>query len=993
MGKSTFTQSCSRLIFLLIPGMLLVAPLNAGNLFSLSRLKKQADIRFLVPDKAGRPKDIVFNHSKPYKGKPEDIARAFLADYGKDLGIPSDSFSLCHQAENGDETIIWLQQFHRGLPVFYGRAYFVIKNNEVEIFRDSVGKKVNEEKSPLLSPLKMPNLALAGIPGVKTVREGPELGYFRGKPAYRMVLSGNDQCWEAFLDAGTGKLLFKRNMIHESHDGTGMVFHPNPISTTGDITLVDDNDADSDVLNNERSQVTLHLLDDVSGKLKNQYVDLTAPGLGSRAVPGYTPGMAQSDTGEFNYTRNDFRFEEVNAYYWITELSRYIADTLGFPERVDYSVPVNVHYMTDDNSYYMETDRGLHFGDGGVDDAEDVEIILHEFGHAIQHNAIPGLGQTWDAGSQDEGTSDYIAATFSGDTHYPDTIGEWDATCYDPNPDNDPPRLRPIVTDRHYPEDMHEAYPLTGDANIHWDGVLWSSTLWQIRNHIGRERMDSILMKALPAMTPDTHYPSSAVRLLNAEISLFEGQYKETLRYFLTKRGILDDNYILNPQPDSEAYHLYFPLIVEDTDMASHIGIINPGQDDVSYSLKIIGDNGCLVYAAETGIIPANGRVWLKPLKDKVQAPCWAIVSSSGTLFGYTSMVSRKLDKSSFLPAAHRLSDRLIVPHIAPESDYWTTETALVNASTGSPVIEFHSPSESAIAVGGLERKYSETLFDWLLDEYDGEYPDGFPGWGTVTADSPVLAGVERFHKKGVDIQQLAGFVLTDDSSTSRILYFPHVDVEGNYWWTGIALENISETDTQLTLTPYDSTGAALETVSFSLGANEKIVDTLQNFWVANGKAYPSSTAWVKAEAENGGQLVGFELFGTLEGKGERLLAGVAGAGNPETGLIFPHVSNDPDYWTGIAVLNTGTGPCTLTVDALDDSGSVLKSESLTSLLQENEKWVLLAKDIFSDGLPAGTTQIRVHGDQPLVGFELWGNLFPEQDYISGISAIPYNFQ
>ncbi|MCK5878634.1 MAG: M36 family metallopeptidase, partial [Holophagae bacterium] len=633
-------------------------------------------------------------------------------------------------------------------------------------------------------------------------------------------------------------------------------------------------------------------------------------------------------------------------------------------------------------------DRGLHFGDGYVDDAEDVEIVLHEFGHAIQHNAIPGLGVTWEAGSQDEGTSDYIAATFSGDTRYPDTLGEWDAKYYDPNPEHVPPRLRPIVTDRHYPEDMFEPYPLTGNEDIHWDGVIWSSTLWQVRNHIGAEPMDSILMKALPTMTPDTYYSSSAVRLLNAEISLYGGQYKETLRYFFNRRGILNDNYILNPQTDSEPFHLYFPMVLEDGEMTSHIGIINPTADPVNYSIQIIGENGCLVYAVENGTIPGNGRIWTNPLRDKVQAPCWVMISSTGQLTGYTSIVSRNLDRSCFLPAVDHLSDSLIVPHIAIESDYWDTETSLVNVSDQIPVVQFQSPNETAIDIDGLDRKYSGTEFDWLTEIYGGTFPEEFSGWGTLSADSAVLAGVETFRKKGEDVQQLAGFLLNDSSNVGQVLYFPHVAVQGDYWWTGIVLENISESDIQLTLTPYDKNGTALETVTFSLPANSKAVKLIQDFWTGNGKEYPSATAWVKAEI-SGSQLVGFELFGTLKGKGDRLLAGVPGAGEPVSGLIFPHVSTDSDYWTGIVVLNTGFGPCALTVEALDNSGTVLQTETPVNPLQPNEKWVLLAKDIFSGGIPAGTTQIRVHGNEPMVGFELWGNLVPQQDYISGISAIP----
>ena len=37
-----------------------------------------------------------------------------------------------------------------------------------------------------------------------------------------------------------------------------------------------------------------------------------------------------------------------------------------------------------DNSFSTDKQDGIRFGKGGVDDAEDAEVILHEYGHAIQ---------------------------------------------------------------------------------------------------------------------------------------------------------------------------------------------------------------------------------------------------------------------------------------------------------------------------------------------------------------------------------------------------------------------------------------------------------------------------------------------------------------------------------------------------------------------------------------------------------------------------------
>ena len=45
----------------------------------------------------------------------------------------------------------------------------------------------------------------------------------------------------------------------------------------------------------------------------------------------------------------------------------------------------------DDNSFYSPATRKIKYGSGGVDDAEDADVILHEYGHAIQDDQVPRL--------------------------------------------------------------------------------------------------------------------------------------------------------------------------------------------------------------------------------------------------------------------------------------------------------------------------------------------------------------------------------------------------------------------------------------------------------------------------------------------------------------------------------------------------------------------------------------------------------------------------
>ena len=66
-----------------------------------------------------------------------------------------------------------------------------------------------------------------------------------------------------------------------------------------------------------------------------------------------------------------------------------------------------------DNSFYIPRIDRIVFGKGGVDDAEDAEVIWHEYGHAIQDAQVPGFGASDEAGSIGEGFGDYWAVTMS----------------------------------------------------------------------------------------------------------------------------------------------------------------------------------------------------------------------------------------------------------------------------------------------------------------------------------------------------------------------------------------------------------------------------------------------------------------------------------------------------------------------------------------------------------------------------------------------------
>ena len=183
--------------------------------------------------------------------------------------------------------------------------------------------------------------------------------------------------------------------------GSGQVFFPNPVATLGDQSLTDQKDADYPAL--QAAYVTVTLTDlDGSGYLNGRWAN----------VRGESGPAAYSPTNTFAYARDDDRFEQVMAYYWVTEAQAYI-QSLGFgstlrPINME-SQDVRIDQLGIDNSYSWDKHDVLRFGKGGVDDAEDAEVILHEYGHAIQDSQMTpfGFGTTVESGSIGEGFGDY----------------------------------------------------------------------------------------------------------------------------------------------------------------------------------------------------------------------------------------------------------------------------------------------------------------------------------------------------------------------------------------------------------------------------------------------------------------------------------------------------------------------------------------------------------------------------------------------------------
>src|SRR5690349_8836299 len=243
-----------------------------------------------------------------------------------------------------------------------------------------------------------------------------------------------------------------------SSTGTAQVFVPNPVQSLGDENLTDQKDSDTAVPAAAYVKVTLTNLDG-SGYLRGDWANVVS----ETGNPAYSP------TNTFVYTRHQDEFEQVMAYYWITESQKYI-QSLGFgstrPPVNKESQDVRINQWGQDNSF--ETDHPMdeiRYGKGGVDDAEDAEVILHEYGHAIHFSQNFVFGSE-EAGAISEGFGDYWAVTVSSliaPTPDAPCVADWDSVSYTATV---PHCLRRVDLSLHYPEDL--------SGEVHHDGQIWS---------------------------------------------------------------------------------------------------------------------------------------------------------------------------------------------------------------------------------------------------------------------------------------------------------------------------------------------------------------------------------------------------------------------------------------------------------------------------------------------------------------------------------------
>ena len=188
------------------------------------------------------------------------------------------------------------------------------------------------------------------------------------------------------------------------------VFNPDPLSPFGFSyggNYVDLNDGNGSILD------SLTIIDSIKVQaipggavLENDYlkvVDFDAPYIAPSTQPtAWTGGREASE------------FEQVMVVYHISKMNVYL-DSLGYDSLLNYAIHVDPHALNGQDQSMFNfgyTPPRLYFGEGGVDDAEDADVIIHELSHAISHAAAPNTNTGTERRTFDESLGDYFAERY-----------------------------------------------------------------------------------------------------------------------------------------------------------------------------------------------------------------------------------------------------------------------------------------------------------------------------------------------------------------------------------------------------------------------------------------------------------------------------------------------------------------------------------------------------------------------------------------------------
>ncbi len=463
----------------------------------------------------------------------------YLKGTNKNLQPADVGLKLLHDIESPGGRRLAFEQTYYGMPVFNSQLKVNLdRNNRIKsIFDNTWNPEAWDER---MVQDNFEKLDIARINAQFARQRSLKMNFVKSRKVVAVV---NDkplalaevELWDNKTDehllllADSDLNIFMKrdlNTYKISATATAMVFIPDPLTSAHaeyEDPYVDDSNRDVSVLNAQRMPVNIDVTFDGNVyRLENEFAVIS-----EFSAPNVPP--ATSSTPDFSFTRAQSGFEDVNTFYHITEFSEYV-QSLGFDSLIRDPVYADPHALDGkDQSMFSPGFNGLqlYFGEGGVNDAEDADVVVHEFGHALSFSASPGTNNGQERQSVDEGIGDYLATSYSRSI---DTFRWADMFTWDGH--NEYWNGRTAAATRVYPDDLA--------SSIHSNGEIYNAALMKIWEDIGKEKTDRILLQSMYGLASNMSMKDAAMLLYDADTALYNGAHFCQIYRALVRRGLSD---------------------------------------------------------------------------------------------------------------------------------------------------------------------------------------------------------------------------------------------------------------------------------------------------------------------------------------------------------------------------------------------------------------------------------------------------------------------
>lgn len=524
----------------IVKRMLLVLLFIAGALTLYSQPAKESWSDFTAAEKGDWKPHFQNGHLRSLYGKSaasaatsQDSASGFLERHASILGVDRISDLRLESREEDDlGTRYVYRQYYGGYKVVGGgvsihtnKANQVIaaNSNYVSNLRGDLHYSKGEAEAQATAARYMGDKSIITVGEPMVLPMGNEARLVWRVEADSLALSRGS--YLMYIDAEHPYLALRVFKTHADFDGTANIFLQNPVVTPSKT--------DQKLTNMDGSKK-------LSGKFAQTYdanfvQDVNDP----IVLSDYTTA---SDAGrKYDYPTTDARFTEAMAYFHINVVhDRW--RSFGF-QKLNGKAPVFVNVTeTDgghgfDNAFYTRNARfktGIYvFGAGNFFEnlGQDCDVYYHEYGHGVLDHQKPGLFETFQSnypGSFHEGFGDMSDSAITGNSK----IGEF--------------ALRAKVSKKFLGRDVdnHNSFPAdvvlkpTGKSEVHHTGLIAGGAWWSLRNIIGADAAQSILLKSINLMPNEMNFFDFRDAMITADNNANGGANNSAIMTAFTAHGL-----------------------------------------------------------------------------------------------------------------------------------------------------------------------------------------------------------------------------------------------------------------------------------------------------------------------------------------------------------------------------------------------------------------------------------------------------------------------